>query len=149
LGLLPFVWIVWLTFANGLGPDPVKAIELRLGELGLQFLMASLAISPLRAGRAEPDPVSAGDWVARLLLCRDAFLTLGLALDMGLRWGDGIADLVEAALYHDRHGGLRAAAAAGADIDQRMRSSGWGAAAWGRLHRLTYVRRFWPGRCTS
>ena len=22
-GFLPFLWIVWLTFTNGLGPDPV------------------------------------------------------------------------------------------------------------------------------
>ena len=47
-GILPFGWIVWLTLTNGLGADPVKAIELRLGELGLQFLVGGLVITPLR-----------------------------------------------------------------------------------------------------
>lgn len=48
LGALPFVWLVWMTVNGGLGPDPVKAIEHRAGLWGLQFLIATLAISPLR-----------------------------------------------------------------------------------------------------
>jgi sulfoxide reductase heme-binding subunit YedZ len=48
LGLLPLGFLVWGAVFGGLGPDPVKAIERGLGERGLQFLLASLAITPLR-----------------------------------------------------------------------------------------------------
>ena len=48
LGLVPLAFWSGGRSAGGLGVDPVKAIEHRLGELGLQFLLASLAITPLR-----------------------------------------------------------------------------------------------------
>jgi sulfoxide reductase heme-binding subunit YedZ len=47
LGLVPAGWLVWLALTGGLGVDPVKALEHRLGELALQFLIASLAVTPL------------------------------------------------------------------------------------------------------
>jgi len=48
LGAVPFVWLVWAVATNSLGPDPVRAVENRLGLWGLQFLIATLSISPLR-----------------------------------------------------------------------------------------------------
>jgi methionine sulfoxide reductase heme-binding subunit len=48
LGALPFLWLVWLTFTGEIGPDPVKFIERHAGLWGLQFLVATLTISPLR-----------------------------------------------------------------------------------------------------
>ncbi|MBT8155052.1 protein-methionine-sulfoxide reductase heme-binding subunit MsrQ [Epibacterium ulvae] len=48
LGALPAPWLFYLGLTGGLGVDPVKAIEHRYGELALQFLIASLAITPLR-----------------------------------------------------------------------------------------------------
>ena len=47
LGLLPLGFLVFGAVAGGLGVDPVKAIEHRIGELGLQCLLGSLAITPL------------------------------------------------------------------------------------------------------
>jgi len=53
LALVPAVWIGWkirevaLT-GNGLGADPVQAIEHFLGLWALRFLMIALAITPLR-----------------------------------------------------------------------------------------------------
>ena len=44
LGLVPLGFLIWGAFFGGLGPDPVKAIERGLGERGLQFLLASLAV---------------------------------------------------------------------------------------------------------
>lgn len=41
-------WVVWLLFTGGLGVDPVREIEHRTGKLGLQFLIASLAVTPMR-----------------------------------------------------------------------------------------------------
>lgn len=48
VGLLPPVWYFYLGLTGGLGADPVKAMEHRLGELGLQMLIVTLAVTPLR-----------------------------------------------------------------------------------------------------
>ncbi|TNJ41076.1 protein-methionine-sulfoxide reductase heme-binding subunit MsrQ [Phaeobacter sp. B1627] len=47
-GLAPAVWWFALALNGALGPDPVKALEHRYGEFALQFLVASLAVTPLR-----------------------------------------------------------------------------------------------------
>ena len=41
-------WLLYLGFTGGLGVDPIKELEHRLGELGLQVLIFTLAITPLR-----------------------------------------------------------------------------------------------------
>lgn len=136
-GVLPFLWIVWLTLTNGLGPDPVKAIELRLGELGLQFIVAGLLVTPLR-------------WAGlNLIRFRRAigllaffYVTMHLlswvVLDMGLRWDQMAADLVK------RWYIIIGMAAFLAMLPLAVTSNNasirrLGAAAWNRLHRLTYV----------
>lgn len=48
LGALPPVWFLWLGLTGGLGVEPIKELELRLGNLALQMLIATLAVSPLR-----------------------------------------------------------------------------------------------------
>lgn len=48
LGALPPLWFLWLGATGGLGPEPIKELEHRLGELGLQALIAALAVTPLR-----------------------------------------------------------------------------------------------------
>lgn len=48
LAVLPPAWLFWQAMSGGLGADPVKALELKMGKLGLQVLVASLAITPLR-----------------------------------------------------------------------------------------------------
>lgn len=136
-GVLPFVWIVWLTFTNGLGPDPVKAIELRLGELGLQFLVAGLVISPLRwAGLnlirfRRSIGLLAFFYVAMHLLA-------WVVLDMGLRWEEMAADLVKR--WYIIIGMVGFAAMVPLAITSNNGAiRRLGAAAWARLHRLTYV----------
>lgn len=47
-GLAPVPWLLWQAATGGLGVEPVEALEHRLGELGLQLLIASLAVTPLR-----------------------------------------------------------------------------------------------------
>ena len=85
-GVVPFGLLVYGAFFGGLGADPVKALELRLGVWGLRFLIASLAITPLMA------------YGVRLVKFRRAFGLLGffyilmhfttwMVLDLGLRWG--------------------------------------------------------------
>ncbi|WP_424932272.1 protein-methionine-sulfoxide reductase heme-binding subunit MsrQ [Amaricoccus macauensis] len=48
LGVIPAVVLWGLGLQNHLGPDPVKALEHEFGLLSLQFLIAALAIRPLR-----------------------------------------------------------------------------------------------------
>ena len=47
LGLVPFWWL-YLGLTGGLGVEPISELEHRLGEAGLQLLIASLAVTPLR-----------------------------------------------------------------------------------------------------
>lgn len=48
LGAGPGVWVLYLALTNQLGLDPVKSLEHSLGETGLQFLLAGLAVTPVR-----------------------------------------------------------------------------------------------------
>ena len=48
VGLLVPGWFLYLGMTGGLGAEPIKELEHRLGELGLQMLIATLAVSPLR-----------------------------------------------------------------------------------------------------
>lgn len=47
-GALPPLWFLWLGMSGGLGAEPIRALEGRLGELALQFFVATLAVTPLR-----------------------------------------------------------------------------------------------------
>ena len=48
LGALPPLWFLYLGLTGGLGAEPIKALEHELGELALKFLIAVLAVTPLR-----------------------------------------------------------------------------------------------------
>ncbi|MEW2911801.1 protein-methionine-sulfoxide reductase heme-binding subunit MsrQ [Leisingera sp. JC11] len=48
LGALPAPWLFCLGLTGGLGVEPIKALEHEYGELALQLLILTLAISPLR-----------------------------------------------------------------------------------------------------
>lgn len=45
---LPAVWFLYLGLTGGLGAEPIKALEHKLGEFALQLLIAGLAVTPLR-----------------------------------------------------------------------------------------------------
>lgn len=48
LGAVPPLWFLWLGLNGGLGAEPIKALEHKLGELALQFFVVTLAVTPLR-----------------------------------------------------------------------------------------------------
>ena len=48
IGALPPLWYLYLGFTGGLGVEPIKELEHRLGLLGLQMLIVTLAVTPLR-----------------------------------------------------------------------------------------------------
>ena len=48
LGAFPPFWFLYLGLTGGLGVEPISELEHRLGEIGLQALIAALAVTPLR-----------------------------------------------------------------------------------------------------
>lgn len=48
IGALPPVWWFYLGITGGLGVEPIKELEHRLGLLALQVLIVTLAVTPLR-----------------------------------------------------------------------------------------------------
>lgn len=95
LGALPVVFLVVQLFAGQLGADPVKALEHKMGEIGLQLLVACLAITPLRKYLG-----------LNLLKFRRAIgvlaffyilvhLAVWLALDIQFLWGEIWADILK------------------------------------------------------
>jgi methionine sulfoxide reductase heme-binding subunit len=136
-GVLPFLWLAWNTVQGDLGPDPVKAVEHRLGELGLQFLLASLAITPLRRMGLNLIRFRRG-----LGLLAFFYIALHLVawvwLDMGLRWAEVTADLWKRPyIILGMVGFLALLPLAATSSNAAIRRMG--PKAWGRLHRLAYV----------
>lgn len=137
LGLVPLALLVWGAVFGGLGPDPVKAIERGLGERGLQFLLASLAITPLR--RAGLNLIRFRRALGLLSFTYVALhLTAWIWLDMGLRWSEMAADLwTRPYIIVGMVGFLVMLPLAVTSTNAAIRRMG--AAGWARLHRLAYV----------
>ena len=136
-GVFPFLWIVYLALTNGLGPDPVKEIELRLGELGLQFLVAGLVITPLRWAGVNLIRFRRAIGLLAFFYVATHLMAWAI-LDMGLRWSEIAADLIKR--WYIIIGMVGFAAMVPLAITSNNRSvRRLGAAAWNRLHRLTYV----------
>jgi methionine sulfoxide reductase heme-binding subunit len=138
LGAVPFAVLVWLTFTGDLGADPVKFIERDLGEWGLKFIVAGLCITPLR-------------WVSGVSLIKYrraigllAFvyvalhLTTWVVLDLQFRWAEIGADLIKRPYIIVGMIGfttLLPLAVTSNNLSVRR----MGAAAWQKLHKLTYL----------
>ncbi|MCX7287219.1 MAG: protein-methionine-sulfoxide reductase heme-binding subunit MsrQ [Rhodobacterales bacterium] len=137
LGLVPLGFLVWGAVFGGLGPDPVKAIERTLGLRGLQFLLASLAITPLR--RVGLNLIK---FRRALGLLAFAYVSLHLTawvwLDLGLRWSEMLADLWKRPyVIFGMVGFVALVPLAATSSNRAIRAMG--PLAWRRLHRLAYV----------
>ncbi len=137
-GVAPLIWLVVLLFNGGLGVDPVKALEHRVGKIGLQFLLAGLAVTPLRRFTG-----------LNLLKFRRAIgllaffyiavhLAVWLALDIQFYWGEIWTDIIKRPYITIGMTGFAlmlplAVTSNNASI-QRM-----GAGAWRKLHKLVYL----------
>jgi sulfoxide reductase heme-binding subunit YedZ len=137
LGLAPLAFLVWGAVTGGLGVEPVKAIEHRLGELGLQFLLASLAITPLR--RVGLNLIR---FRRALGLLAFSYVCLHLVawvwLDMGLRWAEMAADLVKRPyVILGMVGFVAMIPLAATSWNGAIKAMG--PIAWRRLHRLAYL----------
>jgi len=137
LGAVPLAFLIWGAVAGGLGVDPVKAIEHRLGVLGLQFLLASLTITPLR--RVGLNLIR---FRRALGLLAFAYVSLHLVawvwLDMGLRWSEMAADLLKRPyVILGMVGFVALLPLAATSTNYAIRKMG--PLGWRRLHRLAYA----------
>lgn len=134
---LPFLWLVWAAAQNQLGPDPVKAIEQRLGLWGLQFLIASLCISPLRKAGLNLIRFRRALGVMAFFYVALHFMSW-VSIDMGLRWSEIAKDLVKRPyIILGMIGLLALLPLALTSTDSTIRRLG--PQKWRRLHRLSYV----------
>lgn len=136
-GVLPFVWIVWLTVNGRIGADPVKEIELRLGLLSLQFLVAGLCVTPLRWAGLNLIRYRRAIGLMAFFYVTMHLLTWGV-LDMGLRLDQIAADLVKRwYIIIGLVGFLLLVPLAITSNNLSIRRLG--PKGWQRLHRLTYA----------
>lgn len=136
LGLVPMAFLFWGAVNGSLGADPVKALELGLGEWGLRFLIASLAITPLMRLGLRLIKFRRAIGVTAFFYVTMHFV-VWLVLDMGLRWGQIIEDLWKRPYI------LIGFAAFLFLVPLAVTSTnGWlrrlGTETWRRLHRLAY-----------
>lgn len=138
LYLLPVPWLLYLGLTDGLGREPIKALEHELGEIALQLLIIGLCVTPLRQYLG-----------LNLLKFRRAFgvlaftyVTLHLAvwvvLDMSLLWAQMWADIWKRPYITVGMAGflvLMPLALTSNNLSVRK----LGPASWRRLHKLTYL----------
>ena len=138
VGAVPFALIVLQIVSGDLGPDPVKTLERSLGAWGLKFIVAGLCVTPLR-------------WATGISLIKYrraigllAFfyvalhLTTWVVLDLQFRWAEIGADLTKRPYIIIGMIGFVALLPL-AVTSNNLSVRRMGAAAWQKLHRLTYV----------
>jgi sulfoxide reductase heme-binding subunit YedZ len=138
LGLVPLAVLIGQALSGGLGVDPVKALEHQLGLYGLQLLLAGLLVTPIRRWSG----VNLIRFRRAIGLLAFLYVSLHLLvwvfLDLQLRWSEIGADLVKRPYIIVGMLGfvvLVPLALTSNNLSVRR----LGAAAWTRLHRLTYV----------
>ena len=138
LGAIPGAWIFWLALNDKLGADPVKSLEHALGLWALRFLIASIAVTPVRrlGGPSLVRFRRALGLLAFFYVC--AHLAAYLIFDQGL---DGRAIATDILKRPYITIGMFAfailiplAVTSNTAMIRRM-----GGAAWQRLHRWVYV----------
>lgn len=137
LGGTPGAWAFYLGLTDQLGPEPISALERMLGLWALRFLLASLAVTPLRqiAGvdllrYRRPLGLLAFFYAA-------AHLGVYVALDHGFAFAAIWADILRrpyVTLGMSAFIALTPLAITSNDVSIRR----IGGAAWRKLHRLAY-----------
>jgi sulfoxide reductase heme-binding subunit YedZ len=137
-GMVPAVWYFYRGVMDELGADPQKTLERLLGLWALRFLIAGLAITPLRR-LGGPNLVRYRRAIGLLAFYYAALhLAVYMLLDQGLDLAAIWADIVKRPYITV---GMLAftvlvplAATSNGPMIRRL-----GAAAWQRLHRLVYL----------
>jgi sulfoxide reductase heme-binding subunit YedZ len=138
LGMVPAVWVFTLALNGQLGADPMKTLEQQLGLWALRFLIAALAITPLRR-LGGPNLVRYRRALGLLAFFTAALhLTVYVALDQGFDWAAIGKDIVKRPYITI---GMLAfaillplAVTSNNAMIKRL-----GGSAWNRLHRWVYL----------
>ena len=136
VGALPFAWMAWRVVNGTIGVDPVAGIEWALGLWAMRFLLATLAVTPLR-------------WLGlnlvrfRRQLGLLAFyytlmhIAVWVLLYMGMEWGQIFHDLF--LVWFILYGTLSTLLL----LPLALTSNDWsvrrmGGKQWNRVHKLVY-----------
>jgi sulfoxide reductase heme-binding subunit YedZ len=137
LGALPPLWFLWLGLTGGLGVEPIKELEHRLGLLALQMMIATLAVTPLRRFTGISlirFRRALGLLTFYYIVCH---LLVWLVLDVGLL-GEIWADIVKRPyITVGMAAFLLLVPLAATSTDRAIRRLG--PQRWRRLHQLSYV----------
>jgi sulfoxide reductase heme-binding subunit YedZ len=136
-GAVPGLWLFARALTGNLGADPVITLQRGLGLTALQLLVAVLAVTPLR----NLTGISLVRFRRALGVLAFAYAALHvavwLALDLAFRWGEIWADIVKRPYITAGFAAflmLVPLAVTSNNLSVRR----LGAAAWKRLHWLTY-----------
>ncbi|MBI3637730.1 MAG: sulfoxide reductase heme-binding subunit YedZ [Candidatus Rokubacteria bacterium] len=139
LGLAPLAWLLWRTWSDDLGANPVSEITNTLGDWTLRILLTTLAVTPLRM-------VTGWGWppTLRRLIGLFAFFYVVLhfltwvVIDHFFNWRQMGPDIVKRPYITIGMLGLLTltplAITSTAGMIKRL-----GARRWKRLHRLAYI----------
>lgn len=137
VALVPGIWLFWQALDGRLGADPMKALEHGLGLWALKFMLAALAVTPLR--RFTGISLIRFRRMLGLTAFYYALFHLGvyLLLDRQLAWAEIGADLYKRPYI------IFGMAAFVLIAPLAATSNGWsvrrlGAAGWHKLHKLAY-----------
>ena len=136
--ILPLAWLLWHLFTDQLGANPLEVVIRRLGEWGLQLLLVTLCMTPLRDLSNESWPIQ----LRRLLglwsfayLCMH-FLTY-LWVDQFFDWQEIGKDIVKRPFITvgmlAMAGLIPLAVTSTRSMQRRLGGH------WKRLHRLIYL----------
>ncbi len=136
-GLLPLGYMTWQLFTGGLGVDPVLTLELETGLWALKFIVAGLCVTPLRRWTG----ISLIKYRRAIGLTAFFYVLVHflvwLTLDMQFLWGQIGADMLKRPFITLGMLALLLMLPLAA-TSNNLAIRRLGAAAWGRLHRLTY-----------
>lgn len=138
LYLLPVPWLLYIGLTDGLGREPIKALEHELGEIALQLLIIGLCVTPLRQYLGlnlmkfrRAFGVLAFTYVALHLL-------VWVVLDMSLLWSQMWADIWKRPYITVGMAGFLVLVPL-ALTSNNLSVRKLGAASWRKLHKLTYL----------
>lgn len=136
--LLPVPWLLYLAQTGGLGREPIKELEHKLGEIALQLLIIGLCVTPLRQ-YLRINMLKFRRALGVLAFAYVALhLTVWVVLDMSLLWGQMWADIWKRPYITVGMAGfvvLLPLAITSNNLSVRK----LGAATWRKLHKLTYL----------
>jgi sulfoxide reductase heme-binding subunit YedZ len=138
VALVPAAVLLWSAIAGRAGPDPIRALETGLGSYALQFMIASLLVTPLR------ERTGLNLLRFRRMIGLTAFFYAALhfgawlVFDRVLQWQAIFADLTKRPYIIVGMAALVILTALAVTSNDRMVAR-LGAARWRMLHRLAYA----------